>query len=248
MKATDAGGSRSRKSDTFGSLETSAHQGMLQKSVEVCTQPFCVPRIYIMNGRSFFLLVASPHPLLTNHPSLPAMASLSERVFGAFELLDDILLNPPMLDILIFQRVNTAWKDTIAKSILLQRKLFLSPVAPGPVSKQKHGLTLHDLEFNPILRKSMYWNPKIEKFGDVELCGPSVAFQRVDYPSALWRKMLFTQPPCEALGVFNVQVPELCTTVANKDGVTVGEMMKGMIQVVTFHLHVALTAIRVKLI
>ncbi|KAI9877337.1 MAG: hypothetical protein M1830_000571 [Pleopsidium flavum] len=165
------------------------------------------------------------------------MPSPVQRVFGVCELLENILLNLSMPDLLLVQRVCTVWKDTIAQSISLQRKLFLSPVAPGPVSSKKNGLTLYDLKFNPLLRKIFHW-----KFVPYSSCskvllsdwGLDSPFGRIQMsasarycPSASWRNMLITQPPPEALILSGYKTTKTLKVTKIVGGVTVGDLAQG---------------------
>lgn len=45
-----------------------------------------------------------------------------------------ILLQLPMQDLLLAQRVSKRWQHSVQSSINLRRALFLDPVACGPVS------------------------------------------------------------------------------------------------------------------
>ena len=58
-------------------------------------------------------------------------AESTGRVLGTPELLEAILLRLPTQDLLLSQRVNKQFKDTITQSMRLQQALFL---APAPVS------------------------------------------------------------------------------------------------------------------
>lgn len=51
-----------------------------------------------------------------------------DEVFNTTELLELIMLNLPLKDMLLLQRVNQFWKDTVLGSVKLQRWLFFRPI------------------------------------------------------------------------------------------------------------------------
>jgi len=55
-------------------------------------------------------------------------------VFNTAELLEAVLLNLPMKDLLLSQRVRRSWQALIITSLHLQRALFLLPAACGDIS------------------------------------------------------------------------------------------------------------------
>ncbi|TKA71628.1 hypothetical protein B0A49_03031 [Cryomyces minteri] len=57
----------------------------------------------------------------------------SQRVVNIVELLEQILLHLPMVDLLLAQRVCRRWRALIIHSVHLQRALFLRPAPSGPL-------------------------------------------------------------------------------------------------------------------
>lgn len=53
------------------------------------------------------------------------------KVFSTTELLEAILLQLPMKDVLLSQRVSKEWRDTIVGSTKLRELLFLFPIEEG---------------------------------------------------------------------------------------------------------------------
>lgn len=54
----------------------------------------------------------------------PATRVAASAVFRTYELCELILLQLPIMDIYVVQRVHTIWRDTIARSEALQKKMF----------------------------------------------------------------------------------------------------------------------------
>ncbi|KAE9372780.1 hypothetical protein N431DRAFT_439803 [Stipitochalara longipes BDJ] len=119
------------------------------------------------------------------------------RIFLLPELLQAVFLHLPLRDLLLMQLVCRKWKDTIERSLVLQRKLFFQPVSD--LSQEP--------VFNPLLR---------------EVCGPLFRLHRDKWdrhflppwellkwryddnqrprflrPEASWRRMLPVQPPAK---------------------------------------------------
>lgn len=121
------------------------------------------------------------------------------------ELLEQILLHLPMLDLLHSQRVCRHWKDTIDSSPTLQQALYFRPVPVG----RNHGEAGSNLQdqhsniFNPLLQEvftewfnsSSYFKPNNR---DNREYVAYIPMQRDDpeifnRPEASWRRMLFQQ-------------------------------------------------------
>lgn len=146
------------------------------------------------------------------------------RVFGTFELLENILIRVSTKDLLHSQRVGKVWKGTIDNSPVLQRALFFLPV-----SKRVVTFTIKPLWYEKTLYGANYleWNLKTWVEGE---CTVNPLFRQLfdimsyvdrnhevgvvettlsDYiakhlPSgysnrnASWRRMMPTQPPVDS--------------------------------------------------
>lgn len=98
-----------------------------------------------------------------------------EQVVGIYELLENIILHLPLQDILLSQRVSTAWKGVVRQSMEIRQALLLEPVTgpkvywDGSWRAEVHGSNGKDdfLARDPLL------NPLLTKFlqrqrGDAE--------------------------------------------------------------------------------
>ena len=119
-------------------------------------------------------------------------------VLSTPELFEAILLKMDLRDLLFAQQICRAWKDTIATSPALQRKLFFAP------TRDKD----QDPFFNPLLQEVFpsfldiaqpwwellmgTWNIKMEKW--YEDVTHRDAFMREE---ASWRRMLPVQPAAQ---------------------------------------------------
>lgn len=121
------------------------------------------------------------------------------------ELLEQILLHLPMLDLLHSQRVCRHWKDIIDSSPTLQQALYFRPIPVG----RNHGEVGSNLQyqgsniFNPLLQEVfMEWFDSSSYFKlnsrDNREYVAYIPMQRDDpeifyRPEASWRRMLFQQ-------------------------------------------------------
>ena len=65
--------------------------------------------------------------------------AISAKVFAIPELLEAVLLELPLEDLLLVQRVNTNFRDVISRSVYLQRRLYFSHRdLPTPADLYKH--------------------------------------------------------------------------------------------------------------
>lgn len=60
---------------------------------------------------------------------IPDTTSAMNQVLTTYELLESILLELPLRDVLLAQRVSETFKDIINNSLPLQRQLFLAPIS-----------------------------------------------------------------------------------------------------------------------
>ena len=145
----------------------------------------------------------------------------SKRVWTTTELLENILLRLPTIDILLAQRVSKVWYGIIRNSVYLQRALFLCPISGNicPDWSSDRGWILRggylvDYWAARIGRcQKIYMDVKVEHnkllgrlfdktystHGILSMCKSDLP-PSADYPEASWRKMLITQPPCRSFG------------------------------------------------
>lgn len=59
------------------------------------------------------------------------MPAKQRRALNLPEILESIMLQLPQCDIYVSQGVSKFWKDTVAQSPQIQRKLFFKPARPN---------------------------------------------------------------------------------------------------------------------
>ena len=132
--------------------------------------------------------------------------SAVDRILAIPELFESILLELPERNLLLEQRVNTQWHETIETSPALQHKLFFR----AEVFADGHPITT---DFS-----SIKWNPLLELF----LVGPSARPKSVsgpndevwinwnklrdtrgqDYATVSWKRLYLTQPAIKRIVEF----------------------------------------------
>lgn len=116
------------------------------------------------------------------------------------ELLENILLNLPIRDLLLAQRVNKTFQATILGSSKLQQALFLKPLAGKFLYYQpppRAPLLWLESPEDPM-HHTVHGNPFFyHVYGDVTSAKDSPASPKSDAiqrPEASWRRMLVSQP------------------------------------------------------
>lgn len=117
------------------------------------------------------------------------------------ELLETILLNPPIKDLLLAQRINKTFQAAILSSPKLQQALFLKPLAGSllqyGVPPRAPQLWLESPE-DPM-HHVVHGNPFFHRFyGNSFFMKSTPAgfdMDAIQRPEASWRRMLVTQPP-----------------------------------------------------
>ena len=138
------------------------------------------------------------------------------RVFSTFELLEQILLKVPQLQLPGLQRVCSVWKTSIDRTPSLQRRLFIlpnlesssEPTNPGNGSSQKlpadFGINPYLLGEEKVFRweKDKTYSTFFSVYDQHDLISTMV-FDRLAStgPESLWRRMLVSQPPCFRLKI-----------------------------------------------
>ncbi|KAL3462061.1 hypothetical protein BJX64DRAFT_288803 [Aspergillus heterothallicus] len=136
--------------------------------------------------------------------------SSANQVLVLPELLELILASLCQRDLLLAQRVSRRWRQTIANSPLLQKKLFLQatrtcPLAPGDERIQLNPLINH---FFPAFAQINALDPWYNWVDDFDHQGFGIVsmrnqewYQSEDRravflrPEASWRRMFITDPP-----------------------------------------------------
>lgn len=185
------------------------------------------------------------------------MDSPTSGVLDTYELLENILLRVPMKQLFVVQRVSKTWKDIIERSQSLRKKMFL--LADGEPLRPRTVLHVVDvLEFNPELRlnpalytscnANIHDEEKDERdtiapaefclFRDsrashltvyLDVCDLSGSFCN-PLPSGLWKSMLLSQPPMQALTYQaepkrrDIPKTEIECTLYRPSGITLGEL------------------------
>lgn len=116
---------------------------------------------------------------------------MAAKVFGVTELLEKILLELPMTDLLLIQRVSRQFKSTIDGSITIQQALFFKPL---PSKADKLDWADPEARSNPLLCGPFLTGP----FGKIVGCDEAFwlkqDLRKLRPESSAWN-MLLTQPP-----------------------------------------------------
>ena len=173
-------------------------------------------------------------------PITEIMASPATTVLATYELLENILLNLPIKDLFIIQRVDSTWRDLIQRSDPLQHKMFLRPAGdvlhPDAKRLKYEAETIH---INPGLVNRCFFcdGPnKPAKFppgrfscalfdkGDGNMVmHPSFSNAPVTGYRPSWHDMYLTQPPISLiLRYATPDSPEL--TFRKPEGFTFGDL------------------------
>ena len=127
-----------------------------------------------------------------------------DSVFRTPELMEKILLELPIKDVLLSQRVSSTFKNTITDSPRLQQALFLKPLPGKPLSIRNDEKTAQWAE-GPRDRNcfSVIKNPWYHDFAKYyERSNPDRmrnAPERITRPEASWRHMLVSQHPVKVV-------------------------------------------------
>ena len=168
-----------------------------------------------------------------------SLPSATQRTLGITELLEAILVQLPMKDLLLAQRVNKDWQATIVTSKKLQERLFLRPISTqildhygGPSDKWRVPGT------GEVINPS--WNPLLEELFDclswsatkcLEKRLPHRTWHR---PEASWRQMLRSQPPSRGILVIEKWQDESGVIVLLKEeDVTASKMLERISSLIT---------------
>lgn len=115
------------------------------------------------------------------------------RVFGIFELAEDILLHLPIVDLIHVSRVSKEFQNTVTNSKPLQRALFLKPVTGKSVIlvKPKPGRMLFLSDESSAVSVRVLGNPFTQRI----MRGVNNDNAAFFHQEASWRRMLLSQPP-----------------------------------------------------
>lgn len=151
----------------------------------------------------------------------------SAQVMQIWELLEMILLHVPVQNVLLWQRVSKNWQKFIRNTPSLQYKIFFKPQAPK--------------NMDMFMRKDMVYNPFFSFFGATK-CLSDVGnsrcmsikpteLEKLDSPSASWKKMFLTEPCCKKIYLHNdIQYRQDLGIVSNDDGIMMGQLRKRQIE------------------
>lgn len=182
-----------------------------------------------------------------SYPSL-AFDTAANQALRIPELLETILQNLPQRDILLAQRVSRSFNTTISGSIRLQRALFLAPdktLENHPASVTY--TSARKPENNRLLFRAFPCSlptvtlaiindaPNREELAsgrgghqhsswDVCVAFPADKAQVPAHPSASWRRMYLSQPPCRTLHLVRRWQKSAQAVIEREDGITMGEL------------------------
>lgn len=114
---------------------------------------------------------------------------MAAKVFDVVEMLEHVLLDLPMLDLLLAQRVNKQFKSTIEGSMKIQQALFFTPVSDSGDPSWA------EVTLNPLLCFTYPIEKRCAAYGEPQaLFVLTVRPQALHRQSSAWR-MLRIQPP-----------------------------------------------------
>ncbi|KXT01652.1 hypothetical protein AC578_2763 [Pseudocercospora eumusae] len=144
----------------------------------------------------------------------------TSKVYDTVELLESILLELPIRDVLLAQRVAKSWQQTISGSIKLQRSLFFKPMAVLTASQSG---PRDDIQFlaldTPCATVLQCPGPKtlltsvlpVTKSSDSTTLHLDKSLEpNSDGHRPSWTRMLLTQPPRATEHFFSNCTHELC--------------------------------------
>lgn len=150
-----------------------------------------------------------------DNKAIQRAADAAARLFGVMELFEKVLENLSPAEVTRARQINSAFKDSIDKSLPLRRVMFLEPVADvevlpygteGPEFPRPsdHGVDSNDSE-----------EPPEQLFPNFQVINPHPAILSIHMPEedriinfklpnkpwadGMWRDMLICQPPCPEL-------------------------------------------------
>ncbi|EED19172.1 F-box domain protein [Talaromyces stipitatus ATCC 10500] len=184
---------------------TAAEEHMKQLKVRMELAWKVLPDLIESMGRDAATAVQSLFADFQSETELPSDDRQENKVLQTPELLEEILLDLPMLDLLHCQCVCRQWKGVIESSPRLQQALCFRPTPIG----RKHseiGLCQPDRPtnvFNPLLQEvfiewftaSSYFNPRTRDGREHVAYIPVLRDnpERFTRPEASWRRMHFQQ-------------------------------------------------------
>lgn len=183
------------------------------------------------------------------------MAYPINKVLHNYEMLEQVLSQLQIKDLFAVQRVNSMWRDLIARSMTIQKKMFLyADGAPVEPISEPHGVTDYDaaLRLNKAL-KFRCGDCEVRK-GSGKGSGPgfvgvyaisiprnvcSLAFspffnpgRKAEETSPSWHKMFLAQPPTTRYVAYHDSGKAI--SVENPFGVTFADMLDGYDRVTRF--------------
>lgn len=140
---------------------------------------------------------------------LLCLGPAAQKVIATYELLENILIHLPMVDVLLDQRVSRSWQSIIERSVGLQEKLFFK-IRPSEASSC---YPPRSVEVNELLlgflgvEEIMIWRLPDKLFHEPNdiyrpfetSARPHVDLSRLVDRQGSWRKMLLVQPQCDAV-------------------------------------------------
>ena len=160
------------------------------------------------------------------------------------------MLNMEVSDVLMLQMVSRQWLRVIQGSPLLRRKIFLTSKLTGVyhpdlpqsalVASQRYseapkegdsGRKASDFEINPLIVSHFSLQvPAAEEYLGCHICLLPFAAKnnpKMREPSASWRNMFLSQPPCDRVILSTISSEsryEVRELVENKHGITMGDV------------------------
>lgn len=115
------------------------------------------------------------------------------------EIFDAILISLELKDILRIQAVHTHWRDTITKSPIIQKALFLAPSTNPNQQPELNPLlaSLFPTLFTLTRPKEPYHLSNLYPIIHLPWFSDSTQRERTMRPDASWRKMYPVQPPAK---------------------------------------------------
>ncbi|KAK5677249.1 hypothetical protein LTS10_010438 [Elasticomyces elasticus] len=155
------------------------------------------------------------------------------KVFGITELLENILLHLPLIDLLFSQRVCKTWHNVVSGSSKIQKALFFTPGTKEDATT-RNGVQTYCCVFGRVFRgcQSFTLNPLLRASnakGDMR--GLEALLKRIVYtrvPKTSCRFMLLTQPPTTVAIRYDISSWQRGDRCVNRDvcieAMTLGEL------------------------
>lgn len=159
----------------------------------------------------------------------------AQAVLETVELFEQIIIQLPAQDIVIFKRVSLTWKERIVDSHLIQQFIDLPPLQRTSIWSSLEAI--HDADeqlTHPCYFRSenIRYHPQFYMHNETVLDGDMVFSRDIMMlhectTTVQYRRSYATMPPCQAIWV-RPHGSGIRATVYSKKGVTIGDLLDAM--------------------